>query len=352
MPSSSATTSAETRARLRRFDDKLRSIPGVEAVSVTLGSRPMIHDSTLPFWIEGEPKPANVNDMHWAMFSLVESGFQQAMGISLQRGRFITAQDNENSPLVIDIDDVFARTYFPHEDPIGKHVNIGSFNVQAEIIGVVGHVKQWGPGEDSKSEVQAEFDYPFMQLPEKVMPLAAGTVGVVLRIQGDPTAMMGNVRRAVAEIDPREIVYGVQTMTDVIASSFAARRLSMILLAAFAALALILSCVGIYGVVSYLVSQRTHEMGLRLALGAQRSDVLRLVLGHGAKMALTGVTIGIGVSLSLTRLMASQLFAVSARDPLTFVAVALLLMFVALLACYFPARRAMRVDPMVAMRYE
>jgi predicted lysophospholipase L1 biosynthesis ABC-type transport system permease subunit len=253
---------------------------------------------------------------------------------------------------VIDIDDVFARTYFPNQDPVGKHLNIGSFEVQAEIVGVVGHLKQWGPGNDSKSEVQAEFDYPFMQIPEKVMPLAAGTVGVVLRTQGDPTAMMSNVRRAVAEIDPREIVYGVQTMDDVVASSFAARRLSMILLAAFAALALILSCVGIYGVISYLVSQRTHEMGLRLALGAQRSDVMRLVLAHGTKMALIGVAIGIAGALGLTRLMANQLFGVTAHDPLTFAAVAILLMLVALLACYLPARRATRVDPMVALRYE
>jgi ABC-type antimicrobial peptide transport system permease subunit len=191
-----------------------------------------------------------------------------------------------------------------------------------------------------------------MQTPEKVMPLLAGTVGVVLRTQGDPTAVMANVRRAVTEIDPREIVYGVQTMDDVVASSFAARRLSMILLAAFAALALILSCVGIYGVISYLVSQRTHEMGLRLALGAQRSDVMRLVLAHGAKMALIGVTIGIAAALGLTRLMANQLFGVTAHDPLTFLAVAILLMLVALLACYLPARRATRVDPMVALRYE
>jgi predicted permease len=352
MPKSSAATSSETRARLRHFDDKMRSIPGVQAVSVTLGSRPMIHDSSLPFWIEGQPKPANMNDMHQAMFYLVESGFQQAMGIRLERGRFITDQDNENAPVVIDIDAVFARTYFPHEEPIGKHVNLAVFNVQAEIVGVVGHVKQWGPGGDAKAAVEAQFDYPFMQLPEKVMPLAAGTVGVVLRTQGDPTDLMGAVRRAIAEIDPREIVYGVQTMDDVVASSFAARRLSMILLAAFAALALLLSCVGIYGVISYLVGQRTHEIGLRMALGAQRKDVLRLVLGHGAQMAMIGVAVGTAAALGLTRLMANQLFGVTAHDPLTFAAVAILLMMVALLACYLPARRAVRVDPLVALRYQ
>jgi len=352
MPSSQATNSAETRARLRQFDDKMRSIPGVQAVSVTLGSRPMIHDSALPFWIEGQPKPANVNDMHQAMFYLVETGFQQAMGITLERGRFIAAQDNENTPVVIDIDDVFARTYFPNEDPIGKHINLSGFNVQAEIVGVVGHVKQWGPGGDAKAAIEAQFDYPFMQLPEKLMPLAAGTIGVVMRMQGDPTAIMNVVRRAVADVDPREIIYGMLTMQDVIATSFAARRLSMILLATFAALALVLSCVGIYGVISYLVGGRTHEIGVRMALGAQRRDVLSLVLGEGARMALIGVVIGIAAALGLTRLMSNQLFGVTAHDPVTFAVVAILLMLVAVLACYVPAQRAVRVDPMIALRYE
>lgn len=352
MPSSPSTTSAETRARLRLFDDKMLSIPGVEAVSVTLGSRPMIHDSSLPFWIEGHPKPANDNEMPQSMFYLAEAGFQQAMGITLQRGRFITSQDNENAPVVIDIDDAFARTYFPHEDPIGKHVHLEQFNVDAEIVGVVGHVKQWGPGGDAASAIQAQFFYPFMQLPEKLMPLAAGGAAVVLRTQGDPAAIMGAVRRAVAEHDPREIIYGVQTMQGVLAGSLAPRRLSMLLLTAFAVLALVLCCIGIYGVISHLVGQRTHEIGVRMALGAQPGDVMRLVLGQGLRMAFLGVLIGIAAALALTRLMASQLFGVSSHDPLTFAAVGLLLTVVALLACYVPARRAIRVDPLIALKYE
>ena len=352
LPAGPNKSSAETRARLRQFDDKMHSIPGVQAVSVTLGSRPMIHNSSLPFWIEGQPKPANLQEMPQAMFYLAEAGFQQAMGVTLERGRFITPRDDEHSPVVVDIDDVFARTYFPHENPIGKHIHIEGFGVQAEIVGVVGHVKQWGLDADSKSAIEAQFDYPFMQLPEKLMPLAADAVAVVLRTEGDPTAVIGPVRRAVQEIDSREVVYNVQTMNEVVSNSFAARRLSMMLLGVFAALALMLACVGIYGVISYLVGQRTHEIGVRMALGAQRGDVLQMVIGHGAKMALIGVAIGVGAALGLTRLMANQLFGVSAHDPLTFAAVAMLLMLVAIAACYIPARRAMRVDPVVALRHE
>jgi predicted permease len=346
------TTSAETRAHLRNFDDKMRAIPGVQAVSVTLGSRPMIHDSSLPFWIEAEPKPAHDSDMHGATFFLVESGFQQAMGITLLRGRFVTDQDNENTPIVIDIDDSFARSYFPGQEPIGKHVNFTEFNVQAEIVGVVGHVKQYGLDADPKGSIQAQFFYPFMQIPEKVMPLVSKSVAVVLRTQGDPTAVMGHVRETVKEIDPRQVIYNVQTMDDVVATSYAARRLTMIMLAAFAALALVLACVGIYGVISYLVGQRTQEIGIRMALGAQRRDILVLVLGEGTKMALIGAAIGIAVSLGLTRLMAKQLFGVTAHDPLTYAGVASVLILVAIAACCIPARRAVRVDPMTSLRRE
>jgi len=352
MPSGPTTTSAETRARLRQFDDKMLSVPGVEAVSVTLGSRPMIHDSSLPFWIEGRPKPANDNEMPQAMFYLAEGGFQQAMGIILKRGRFISAQDNENAPVVIDIDDVFARTYFPREDPIGKHVHLEQFNTDAEIVGVVGHVKQWGPAGDAVSAIEAQFFYPFMQTPEKLMPMTAGGAAVVLRTQGDPAAIMGAVRRAVAELDPREVIYGVQTMESVLAGSLAPRRLSMLLLSAFAGLALVLCCIGIYGVISHLVGQRTHEIGVRMALGAQPRDVMRLVLGQGLRMAFLGLVIGMAAALALTRLMASQLFGVSSHDPLTFATVGVLLTVIALLACYVPARRAIRVDPLVALKYE
>jgi predicted permease len=352
MPSTAATTSTETRARLRQLDDKIRSIPGVEAVSVTLGSRPMIHDSSLPFWIEGRPKPATDNAMPQAMFYLVEEDFSNAMGMTLKRGRFITAHDNENAPLVIDIDDVFARTYFPEETPIGKRVNLTQFNVQAEIVGVVGHMRQWGPGGDAKQAIEAQFYYPFMQLPESLMRLAAGGVAVALRAPGDPTAVMKSVRGAVREIDSQEVIYSVQTLEEVVAGALGSRRLTMVLLSIFAGLALLVCCAGTYGVISCLAAQRTYEIGIRMALGAQRGDVLRLILGEGARMALLGVAAGIAAALGLTHLMSGELYGVTAQDPLTFATAAILLPAVALLACYMPARRAVRTDPLAALRGE
>ena len=352
MPSSSSTTSAETRARLRQFNERMRAIPGLQAFSVMLGSRPLVHDSSLPFWVDGQPKPANDNEMPQAMFYLVEAGFSEAMGMRLERGRFITDRDNENAPVAIDIDDVFARTYFPNENPIGKHVHLLQFNVEAEIAGVVGHIQQWGPGRDAKGAIEAQFFYPFMQIPEKVMTLAAGGVSVVLRASENPAAVMDQVRRAVREMDARQAIYEVQTLDEVLEGALAPRRISMILLGAFAALALALSCVGIYGVASYAAGQRMHEIGVRMALGAQQGDVLRLVLSEGAKMALAGVAVGTAGALALARLMENQLFGVTAHDPPTFAGVAILLTIVALLACYVPARRAARVDPAIALRCE
>ncbi|HKU25889.1 MAG TPA: FtsX-like permease family protein, partial [Candidatus Sulfotelmatobacter sp.] len=287
-----------------------------------------------------------------ATFFLVESGFREAMGINLRRGRFVTDQDNENTPIVIDIDENFARTYFPGQDPIGKHINFTEFNVQAEVVGVVGHVKQYALDADPPGAIQAQFFYPFMQIPEKVMSLVAKSVAVVLRTHGDPIPVMGQVRETVRGIDPRDVVYNVQTMDEVVAISYAARRLTMILLTGFAALAIMLACVGIYGVVSYMVGQRTQEIGIRMALGAQQRDVLVLVLGEGSKMALIGAGLGIAASLLLTRLMAKQLFGVSAHDPLTYASVAIVLILVAIAACSIPAMRAVRMDPMKSLRWE
>jgi putative ABC transport system permease protein len=191
-----------------------------------------------------------------------------------------------------------------------------------------------------------------MQMPEPLMRMSGDGVAVVLRTKGDPSAAMSLVRQAVAKHDAHEVIYAVQTLEGVIADSLAARRITMLLLAGYAAAALLLAAVGIYGVISFVVGQRTHEIGVRMALGAQYADVMRLVLGEGLRMALAGVVVGVTAAAGLTGLMANQLFGVSAGDPLTFAVVAMGLTLVALAACYLPARRAVRVDPMVALRHE
>ncbi len=335
-----------------QIHDSLAAIPGVEAASLTAGSMPMGSDSELPFWLEGEPKPPTTDEMKMTQLYFIQPDYLKVMRTPLERGRFLTRQDNEHSPLVIVIDERFARLYFGDQNPIGKRINFDILNVTAEIVGVVGHVKQWGLDADATAPIQAQCYFPLAQFPDQFLSLMAGGVGVAVRTQGPPLMRVSQLRRALSHLNSQQVMYNVRTMDGIIAGSLAARRFSMILLGIFAALALVMSCVGIYGVISYLVGQRTHEIGIRIALGAERRDVLRMVLAEGAKMALVGVVIGLVAAFGLTRLMASMLFGVSAHDPLSFAGVAGLLILVALVACYIPARRATKVDPMMALRYE
>jgi predicted permease len=341
------------RAAYREFDSKLGSTPGVQAVSLSWGAIPMDTEDDEQFWIEGQPKPSNENDMNWALEYTVEPDYLRVMRIPLERGRFFTPQDNEHSPTVAVIDDVLARRYFPNENPIGKRINLHEYYDQpAEIVGVVGHVKQWGLDSDDTQSLRAQLYHPFMQLPGDVMALSPLGIGVLVRSEGAAAALFPSLRHASQQMNSEQVTYGAQTMNEVIADSLAARRFSMILLGSFALLALLLASVGIYGVLAYLIGQRTHEIGIRMALGAGRYEVLRLVVGEGAKMALLGVALGLAAAMGLTRLMSDMLYGVSATDPLTFIAVAILLILVALAACYIPARRAMKIDPMEALRYE
>jgi predicted permease len=351
-PTTPGDTPDAIRASMRRLQDTVATVPGVEAAALNGGALPMTGDSEVPFWIEGQPKPATDAEMKTALFYVTEPDYFKAMGISLQRGRLLTPADNERSQFVVVIDEQFARLHFAGQNPIGRHINIAILNKAAEVVGIVGHVKQWGLAENAKSPVLAQFYMPFLQIPDQFMPLVARGGVFVARTQGSPEIEMDAIRRALGKLNSEIVSYDTRTMDRIISDSLAARRFSMILLGIFAALALVLSCVGIYGVISYLAGQRTQEIGIRMALGAQRNDVLRLVLGHGAKMVLIGVAAGIAASLALTQLMARLLFGVSAYDPLTFLAVACLLVLVALAASYVPARRAMRVDPIVALRYE
>ncbi len=351
-PTMSTAGPAGIRAALRQVNRELASVPGVESVSLSWGATPIVSDDEDLFWIEGQPKPTSDNEMSMALSYVVEESYLNVMRTPLERGRFFTPQDNEYSSHVVVVDDAFAKQYFGDKDPIGQHIFLTNKGGRAEIVGVVAHVKQWGLDSDDKEKLHAQLYFPYMQLPDEAMALSWNGTGVIVRYDPKMPAVAESMRAAIKRISSEHIMSSTQTMDSIISDSLATQQVSLILLGAFAALALGLASSGIYGVISYLVRQRTQEIGVRVALGAKRADVLRLVLGTGMKMAAIGVAIGIAAAFGLTRLMASLLFGVSATDPLTFTVVATLLTLVALAACYIPARRAMRVDPMVALRYE
>ncbi len=351
-PSMRNAGAAEIRAALRNVDRQLAAVPGVKSISLSWGAVPLSSDDEDLFWIEGKPKPLTDDEKSWSISYVVEENYLQVMGIPLQRGRFFTVQDNENASHVVVVDDVFAKKYFPDMDPISQHIFLDNKGGRAEIIGIVSHIKQWGLDSDDKETLRAELYFPFMQLPDQAMQLSASGTGVMVRYEPGAAAIGDSLRAAVKGISAEHVMSKVQTMDEIISDSLASQRFSMAVFGIFAALALALASVGIYGVISYLVQRRTQEIGVRVALGAKRSDVLRLILGEGMRMAGGGVILGLIASFGLTRLMASLLYGVSATDPFTFTAVAVLLVIVALAACYIPARRAMRVDPMVALRYE
>jgi predicted permease len=345
-PSMRAVSPEAKRANLRDLSDHINAMPGVKAASFSTGASPMQGEDDLFFWLDGKPKPASTSEMHMALVYRVEPAYLTAMGIPLRRGRFFTTRDEVRTQPVVVIDEVFARQYFPNVDPLGKQINLGGNRDPLEIVGVVGHVKQWGLDGDDKQSLQAQLYEPFRQLGW------SSEVGVVVRAEGVAPALIESIRRVVQSQNSQNVIYEPQTMNEVIADTLGRQRFLMILLNAFAALALLLASVGLYGVISYLAGQRTRELGVRLALGAQRPEILRLVLNHGMKMALGGVALGVIAALGLTRLLEKMLYGVSTTDPATFVVVALLLMIVALLACFVPAWRATKVDPLVALRHE
>jgi predicted permease len=340
------------RASFREFDAKLAALPGVNGASQVWGALPFNSDDEMLFLLEGQPKPSNENDMNWAIDYIVEPDYLRAMGIPLVSGRFFTTQDSEKSPLVVVVDEVFAQKYFPRQDAVGKRIQINRFNQLAEIVGVVRHARQWGLDADDRQSLRSELYIPCAQMPDDFIAMAPSGSAVVVRANQAETGLMDAVRRMSAQMSSQQVIFAPQTMDAAISQSLAARRFLMIVLVVFAALALLLASVGIYGVISYVVSQRAPEIGLRMALGARPLDILYLILSGGGRLAATGVLAGSAAALGLTRLLTSQLYGVSTYDPLTFAAVALLLMLIALAACYIPARRAAQVDPMVALRYE
>jgi predicted permease len=359
---SPANTSSSDRIlqSLQETVDRIQSVPGVKSAAVSSLLPLTGRDSEIPFYVNGQPRPTSQGDMSWALLYATGPGYLEAMGIPLLRGRYIGPQDMRRGSHVAVIDDLMARTFFPHEDPLGKSIVIADLSgalgpeasIPMEIVGIVGHVSHWGLDTDSASRVRSELYLPLSQIPDQFMKGMAASSSFVVRTGGDPLATLPAVRGAVLEAGNDQPVYGVRTMDEIISSSIADRRFSMLLLGIFAGLALLLAAVGIYGVISYTVAQRTREIGIRIALGAGRADVLKVVVAQGMFPVLAGLGIGLAASFGLTRLMAGMLYGVKAGDPATIIGVAVILAAVALIATLVPARRATRVAPVAALHYE
>jgi putative ABC transport system permease protein len=333
----------ESHQRDRFFDQlmpALAATPGIESAGM-IQTAPMRGSYMLSFSVQGRP-PARPGEELSANYRVASEGYFKTLSIPLKRGRLFTGHDTATSPQVALVSEAFARRHFPDEDPIGRGIGIGNgSNALYEIVGIVGDVHHDGL-DDSAA--------PTMYVPYRQDGFS--TMWVMVKTSGDPTAYAGAVRRAVRAIDSGLPAYSIVPLDTILSDSIAQRRFSMLLLALFASVALFLASVGLYGVVAYTVSQRTQEIGVRMAIGAQRGDVLRMVLGGGMKLAFLGIAIGVAAALALAGLVSSMLFGVTPFDPASYAATSLLLLTVAALACYVPARRAMRVDPLIALRTE
>jgi len=346
-------TAASTRTAYQQLIERIRQIPAVQGADFT-ASVPLNGGWIMPFWI-GSQKPASLQGAPRLVMFLTGPDYLRTMGIPLLRGRFFSLDDTTNSPCVMVIDSVLAAMYFPDSDPLGQTLSAGFSSVgPCRIVGMVGHVKQWALN-DSSTDIQSQAYFPLYQDPDQWVPVNYPNVTIVVRTPLDIASVMPAIKNAVYGAGSDQPIFNVETMQQIVSESMSSQRFPMILLGTFAGLALLLAAVGIYGVISYSVAQRIHEFGIRVALGADKRDVLRMVMGQGLALALTGLAIGVVAALILTRVLSSfslLLYGVGASDPLTFIIVSLLLILPAILACYIPARRVMKVDPMVALRYE
>jgi putative ABC transport system permease protein len=330
-------------AFFQQLIERARALPGVQAAGAGQVIPLSGNDFVLAFEIDGRPPlPPEVTQS--TNYYSVSADYFKAMGIPLRRGRLFTERDTKDAPRVALINETMAKKIFSDEDPIGKRITFDNRQKNPEwfeIVGIVGDVKQYGLDQLTTMQTYEPFTqqtFPYMTL--------------VVRTVGDPANLSGAIRSEILKLDKEQPATNIKTLNEFFSTSIAQQRFSVVLLAVFAAVALVLAAVGIYGVLSYAVTQRTHEIGIRIALGAGRRDVLRLVVGQGMLLTVIGVVGGLVAAFGLTRLMASLLFGVTATDAVTFGSVASVLLVVALLACYIPARRATKVDPLVVLRYE
>lgn len=351
-PSINGATPDGIRNRYREVVRQFASTPGITAASETWGAIPLSGEDDTTFWRDDQPKPQDDQHMSWTLHYVVEPDYMRVMQLPLERGRFFANSDNEHAPLVAVVDDIFARKYFSGEDPIGKFIDLAAPVRKVEIVGIVGHVNQWGLDSDDSQSLRAELYLPCMQMPDQYIASSPTWTNLIVRYDGSLSSALEALRRTNRQMSNEQVIFNEQTMESIISDSIASRRFAMILLGVFAALAVLLACIGIYGIMAYLVSQRAQEVGIRMALGAPRSHVLMMVFRNGATLAATGAVIGIGGALLLTRQMGSLLFSVSPSDPLTLALVSVVVVLVALAACIIPARRAASIDPMRALRIE
>jgi putative ABC transport system permease protein len=333
----------------KQLQENIRRLPGVRSVAVSNGL-PLVTVNYPNYFIEGKPLPKN-GTAPFGMRYTVSPGYFQTMGIEVVKGRVFTPQDTPATPLVAVIDEALAQRDFPNEDPLGKRLSQSrDFSPAYEIVGVVRHVEQ--NDFDRRAFRPPQFYLSFNQISPDRLPGSTRRINLLVRTDVEPTSLTSAVRSEIAALNKDQAVFNVRTMNDIVSQSLAPRRFSMMLLTVFAVAALVLASIGIYGTMSYAVAQRTREIGLRITLGAQPENVLRMVIGEGMKLALIGVALGLIASFALTRTMKSLLFGVRPTEPLTFLGITLLLAAIALFACWVPARRATKVAPLVALRYE
>jgi predicted permease len=340
------------RVAFEQLVERIRQIPGVQSADLSTQVPMSRQFNAVPFWVDTH-RPASVAEAPRAWGFITGPDFLKVMGIPLLRGRFVNLHDTINSPRVVVIDTELARAYFPNQDPVGQTLTfpqVGDYR----IVGVTGHVQHWELGVTNPfTRYQAYVS--IYQVPDRWMTTIDTWTWVVVRTPLDLSAALPEIKKAIYGAAANQTMYHAQTMHTIVSESMAPQRFPLMLLGAFAGLALLLASVGIYGVISYSVSQRVHEIGIRMALGAEKVDVLRMITWQGLRLAVIGIAIGTTASLILGRLLSSfsgLLYGVRSSDPLTLIVVSLALSGTALLACYIPARRATRVDPMVALRCE
>jgi len=328
--------------------DRVQSLPGATATGVARYLPFGGSDASLNFLIEFRPVVLSA-DQPRAKYRAASSGYFSAMGIPLLKGRYFNDSDGEHTPKVAIINEATARQFWPNEDPVGKRISSGidgaSWNT---IVGIVGNVKHAGLDAQNNPEIY----YHYLQVPPDLMNYVECTMTLVVRTSTDPAALASPIQNEVRAIDPNQPVFNVRTMEELVQGSVAQPRFRALLLAVFAGLALLLAAVGLYRVISYSVTQRTNELGVRTALGAQASDILKLVIAHGARLAAIGLGIGLVLALGFAKALSRLLFGVGALDPITFGATAIVILALALVASYVPALRATRIDPAVALREE